>query len=594
MKSAQPYYLILVFCTYLNKVIRLDLFAGNFLLRLKSLEKAQSPETETPRGTKFTAFQKKLMKRSQIEHTSARNISEKPTARNERGLVADSPLAFRHAAKKIFAKLSHPFFAFLFSLVMCCSVSSQGQTAMDSIFILPDSIKAFSLDNMYASLLEFHPIVKQTRLLNEVARQEIRMARGAFDPKVQAQLNVKEFDKKEYYKKFNSSFTIPTWFPIDPKIGYESNSGLFIDPENIVGGSSDNSQLTTGISLPLGRGLFTDDRRAALKQAKLFTQMAAAEQIKLINKILLDAAKDYWQWYFSYYNYRLMGKNAVIAEEIFRRVKLDATYGEASTIDTVQAKIILQQRLVDRQEAFLEFLNTGIQISNYLWDNAGYPVQLSNDVAPVLTQNDGELLALQTLTDLTLQAKQNHPELVKLRVKLDQLEVDRKLAAEYLKPRLDLNYNFINQPLRPNGDFQSFRFMNDYKFGLDFAMPILIRKERAKLAQTKIKIQSTQYEQTQAEREIINQINAVFNQIVNTSQILLQQTSVAANYDRLLKAEIFNLKNGESDLFKINVQQEKLIQAQSKLLKLKAEYEKMKATIYWAAGVRNLNFTDNK
>jgi outer membrane protein TolC len=481
-------------------------------------------------------------------------------------------------------------FATFFSLAVSCSVSSYGQTAMDSIFILPDSIKAFSLDNMYASMLEFHPIVKQTRLLNEIARQEIRMARGAFDPKVQAQLNIKEFDKKDYYNKFNSSFTIPTWFPIDPKIGYESNSGLFIDPENIVGGSSDNSQLTTGISLPLGRGLFTDDRRAALKQAKLFTQMAAAEQIKLINKILLDAAKDYWQWYFSYYNYRLMSKNAVIAEEIFRRVKLDATYGEASAIDTVQAKIILQQRLVDRQEAFLEFLNTGIKISNYLWDNVGYPVQLSNDVAPVLVQNDGELLALQTLTDLTLQAKQNHPELVKLRVKLDQLEVDRKLAAEYLKPRLDLNYNFINQPLRPNGDFQSFRFLNDYKFGLDFSMPILIRKERAKLAQTKIKIQSTQYEQTQAEREIVNQINAVFNQIVNTSQILVQQTSVAANYDRLLKAELFNLENGESDLFKINVQQEKLIQSQSKLLKLKAEYEKMKATIYWAAGVRNLNF----
>jgi outer membrane protein TolC len=258
----------------------------------------------------------------------------------------------------------------------------------------------------------------------------------------------------------------------------------------------------------------------------------------------------------------------------------------------VQAKIIYQQRLVERQEAYLEFINTTIKTSNYLWDNAGYPVQLSPDIAPVLVQNDGQLLSLETLQYLTLQAKQNHPELVKLRVKLDQLDVDRRLALEYLKPRLDLNYNFINQPLRPGGDFQSFRFRNDYKFGLDFSMPILIRKERAKLAQTKIKIQSTQYEQTQAEREIINQVNAVFNQIVNTSGILTQQTSVAANYDRLLKAELFNLSNGESDLFKINIQQEKLIQAQSKLLKLKSEYEKMKATIYWAAGVRNLNFNE--
>jgi len=38
--------------------------------------------------------------------------------------------------------------------------STQGQTAMDSIFILPDTIKAFSLENMYASMLEFYPIVK--------------------------------------------------------------------------------------------------------------------------------------------------------------------------------------------------------------------------------------------------------------------------------------------------------------------------------------------------------------------------------------------------------------------------------------------------
>jgi outer membrane protein TolC len=485
-------------------------------------------------------------------------------------------------------------FFFFLMIAICRIYSCHGQTAMDSIFILPDSVKAFSLESMYASMLEFHPIVKQTRLLNEVARQEIRMARGAFDPKIQTQWNVKEFDKKEYYNKFNTTLSIPTWFPIDPKIGYESNTGPYIDPENIIGGSSDNSQLTTGISLPLGRGLFTDDRRAALKQAKLFTQMAEAEQIKLINKILLDAAKDYWQWYFAYYNFRLLSKNAIIAEEIFRRVKLDASLGEASAIDTVQAKITLQQRWVERQESFLEFLNTGIKISNYLWDNAGYPVQLSAEVAPVLVNTDGQLLSTQTLEELIFQAKQNHPELVKLRVKINQLEVDRKLAIEYLKPRLDLNYNFINQPLQPGGDFQTFKFKNDYKFGLDFSMPILIRKERAKLAQTKIKIQGTQFEQTQSEREIVNQVNSVYNQIINTNKILVQQTDVAENYNRLLKAELFNLENGESDLFKINVQQEKLIQSQSKLLKLKAEYEKMKATIYWAAGVRNLNFTETK
>jgi outer membrane protein TolC len=430
--------------------------------------------------------------------------------------------------------------------------------------------------------------VKQTRLLSETALQEVRLARGAFDPKIEARLNAKEFDNKEYYNKWMAGISIPVWFPIDPKIGIEQNRGAYIDPENSVPVSDNYKQVYTGISLPLGRGLFTDERRAALKQARLFTQLAEAEQVKLINKILLDAAKDYWHWYYSYYNYRFLSRSVNIASEIFRRVKLDASLGEASAVDTVQALITWQQRIVEKQESYLEFLNSGIRVSNYLWDSEEKPVQLTLRVAPVLAPGDTEILSVQTLEELTFQARQNHPDLRKLTVKLSQLEVERKLAVEYLKPRLDLNYSFLNQPIHPDGSFHSFNFGNDYKFGLDFSIPVLLRKERAKLGQTNIKIRSTELERTQAEREILNQIQQVFNQLINTQVILAQQSSMVANYERILHAELLNLENGESDLFKINVQQEKLIVSQTKLLKLKAEYEKMKATLYWAAGVRNL------
>lgn len=485
-------------------------------------------------------------------------------------------------------------FIFILSSAGIASQKTLAQTksTLDSLFILPDSIKGMSLENLYASILQSHPIVKQTRLLNEVAKQEIRLARGAFDPKLETRLSMKEFKDKDYYNKWIASFTVPTWFPLDPKIGIERNSGAFIDPENTAPDSDNNRQLFTGVSLPLGRGLFTDDRRAAVKQAKLFTKMAEAEQIKLINKVLIAAAKDYWQWYYTYYNYRLLSQNTIIASEIFRRVKLNATLGEASAIDTVQAKITLQQRLVERQESYMDFINSGIALSNYLWDANDNPLQLSINVAPLIVHTDGQILELKTLEDLTVLAKENHPDLVKINVKLDQLEIDRKLAVEYLKPKLDVSYNFLNQPIQPNRELRSFTFMNDYKFGLDFSMPILIRKERAKLEQTKIKIRSTGYEQTQTGREIVNQINAIYNQLVNTNKILDQQNAMAHNYERLLTAELLNLENGESDLFKINVQQEKLIQSQSKLLKLKAEYEKLKATLYWAAGVQNLAIDD--
>jgi len=125
--------------------------------------------------------------------------------------------------------------------------------------------------------------------------------------------------------------------------------------------------------------------------------------------------------------------------------------------------------------------------------------------------------------------------------------------------------------------------------GLDFSMPLFLRKERSKMALTNIKIQTTQWEQTRAEREIINEITKTFNQLTNTLVILRQQSDMVDLYNRLLQGELINLENGESDLFKINIQQEKVIQSQSKLVKLKADYEKSKAQLFWAAGVPNLS-----
>ncbi len=472
---------------------------------------------------------------------------------------------------------------------LCLHQIGFGQSSTDSLFVLPDSVKGFSIENFYATLLEYHPLVKQSRLLRETARQEVRLARGAFDPKLEASYNTKDFADKDYYEKWMASFTIPVWFPVDPKIGFEQNEGAYINPESSIPATDNYRQLVTSVRLPVGRGLLTDERRAAVQQAKLFTELAEAEQIKLINKILLEAAKEYWQWYYAYYSYRLLTNSTIIASEINRRVHINASLGEASAIDTVQARITLQQRLIERQEAYLEFLNQSIRISNYLWDANEQPVLLSPSTAPVRVPGEEDILSTQTLNELKVLAQQNHPDLQKLNIKLNQLDVERKLAVEYLKPRLDLNYGFVNQPIGPDGRFQSFAFGSDYKFGVDFSIPILLRKERAKLGQTNIKIRSTQLERTQSERDILNQVQQVFNQLTNTHVILSQQNAMVENYELLLRAELTNLELGESDLFKISVQQEKLIQSQTKLLKLQADYEKMKATLYWAAGVRNLN-----
>jgi outer membrane protein TolC len=464
--------------------------------------------------------------------------------------------------------------------------TSFGQSYTDSVFILPDTARPFTIENFYYLVTQHHPVARQTALLSDFAKQEIRLARGNFDPRLEVQYVNKNFNNTEYYKALDGAVKFPTIFPIDPKIGIERNEGQYLNPERYISDEFDYRQFYAGVSLPLGRGLITDERRAALKQAELFRDLTEAEQIRLINNLLLSAASDYWNWYNAYYNFRLLNQGVRVAQDIFRRTKINVAQGEAAPVDSVQAKITLQQRLIEQQEALLEFQNTGIVLSTYLWDSLGHPLALDFQLAPIL-QPDLLVLSPQGLAELTEMAKKNHPELQKLSIRLFQLDVDRRLATEFLKPKLDLNYNFINQPFDPSGN-TSFTVGENYKFGLDFSFPVFIRKERAQLAQTKLRITGTEFERNLAERQVINDINAAHNMLVNTAAIMVNQADMVRNYERLLQAELINFENGESDLFKINIQQEKLIQSQTKLIKLMADYEKQKALLYWAAGVRNL------
>lgn len=456
-----------------------------------------------------------------------------------------------------------------------------------------DTTRILPLKSFVDMVLLSHPVVKQANLLPENAKQEIRLARGAFDPKIESTWDVKNFDDKEYWDLFNTTLKIPTWFPVDPKFSYDRNRGLFVNPENSIPGTDGFQQVTAGLSLPIGRGLLIDQRRATVKQAELFAQITDAERIKMINKVLLSASKDYWEWYFAFYNYLLIEESLNISQNVYRRVLEDFDFGEAAAIDTVRAAITLQDRKVDRREALIDFRKASLMLSNYLWGQNEQPMVLQDNIVPQLDFGLNLMGSDISLDSLRILAIQRHPELVKTSFKLEQLDIDRRLARENLKPRIDLNYNLINSPINQLGEFAEVQLRNNYKFGVEFEFPLFLRKERSKLRQTKIKIEQTTYELSQLEREILNGIEASFFELDNTRGMLTLMQQAVDNYSTLLDLELINLDNGESDLFKINFQQDKLLEAQIKLMKMRSAMEKARVTLYWSAGLPYLNFNLN-
>lgn len=443
-----------------------------------------------------------------------------------------------------------------------------------------DKSNTLNIRQFYEIIVDNHPVVKQANLLSEAAKQELLMARGQFDPKLGGSLTRKEYNNKSYYNLFDTQLKVPLWTGTDLKLGHERNSGVYLSDQwrTPEGGLN-----YAGITIPVGQGLLIDERRATLRQAQLFLKIAEAEQAKNINKILLSAAKDYWEWFNAYNNALLWEQAAKLAEIRFKGISDRIIVGENAPIDSVEARIIFQERTIALQQAQVALQNTRLQLSNYLWNSKGEPVEIAATLQPE-TFSIVQIPDTAALSNLRQEASTRHPELVKFDFKLKQLDIQRKLGREMLKPMLNVNYNL----LRANsgeGENLSYNFMtNNYKVGIDFMFPLLLRKERGKLQLVKIKQQQTHWERMQANREIMNGIEAEYNELLNVSKILVQQQQMTNNYGRLRDAEVKKFEEGESSLFLINSRESKLIEAQLKLNSLQAKYRKAKATLQWAAG----------
>ena len=69
--------------------------------------------------------------------------------------------------------------------------------------------KSLSVENILDIVRKYHPVIKQSFLQNEMAKNELRASRGIFDPSIQINTDEKTYDNKLYYKYNTSELKIP-------------------------------------------------------------------------------------------------------------------------------------------------------------------------------------------------------------------------------------------------------------------------------------------------------------------------------------------------------------------------------------------------
>ncbi|GAA4842876.1 TolC family protein [Algivirga pacifica] len=463
-------------------------------------------------------------------------------------------------------------------------------------FAQADSVKILTLQTLLEQALETHPVIKQANLLSERGRMQIRLAKGFFDPKLESQYSIKETESTKKsgdedvptvdgdfipnFRKWNSYVKVPLWVG-EFKAGFEQNTGDKLSGENTT--FEGEGFGFAGFEIPLLQGMFIDKRRALLRESQAMAFENEAKRVEKINKLILQIAKDYWEWYFAYNQYLLTERGYKLAEFRYRAVVNQAKQGAMAAIDTTEAQINMQERGISRQEARLGLKNARLQLSNHLWSPEGFPLELNDEVIPV--EEPTAQLATVSLEELMMQAQTIHPELKQLEAKLEQIDVRRRLAAELLKPTLNVNYYLLARSPFDESSYERENFEKNFKAGATFSFPLFLRKERGKLQLTKIKVMETELKRKETARRIENDLMAQYNELINLQRVLEMQQQATENYRVLMRGETQKFMQGMSSVFYMNVREGKLLEAETKLFKVKASLAKSYYMLRWSAGM---------
>ncbi|MDO1499779.1 TolC family protein [Winogradskyella maritima] len=420
----------------------------------------------------------------------------------------------------------------------------------------------------------YHPIVKQANLVIDESQAKLLKSRGAFDPKIDVDFDRKKFKGTEYFDRLNATFKVPTWYGIELKANFEENTGEFLNPEANV---PIDGLYSAGVSVSAARDLLINDRMAALKQAKLYREQAKADRDILVNTILYEASLVYFNWLQAYRENLVFQTVLQNAQQRFEGVKRNVEVGENAAIDSIEARIAVNSRLLGVEQTRIKFLKSRLELSNYLWLENNIPLELQDDVIPQVESGASidNAFNFETLQRDFLNLEE-HPKLQSLDYKLQNLEVEERLKTNNLLPRVDLQYNFLSTTPDIARSFNT----AEYKAGVNIRVPLFLRKERGDLRLAKIKVQDTEFEIDATRVNLSNQIDAIVQELESYEIQNRINGQMVDDYTLMLTAEERKFQLGESSLFLVNSRESKFIDGQLKAIELQNKFFKTKAKLF--------------
>lgn len=423
----------------------------------------------------------------------------------------------------------------------------------------------FTYNSFLNLVKQNNPLSKRAENNADYAKAQYTAAKGNFDPQLSSYIDNKQFNSGNYFTVAGAELKQQLYTSQYIKMGYQYGQGVYLNPENYV-------PLVglpyVGIEASVLRGLMFDYKRAEVIKAKHYTEFYKSEQNIQMNDLLFVASNAYFDVLYAKKINKLFTYFAELANQRLKGITDLSLVGERPTIDTVEAAIFLQGRLLDMQTGKIEMIKRFNQL--FILDPVSNKEYKGDyDVTDSLDQI--YKLAQTSLAKIITTEQITNPIITQYIAKQKVLDTETRLKKEMIKPVLDISYNFLNT----NSDIILPMFnTNNYKWGATFSFPLFLRKPRHEYKMAAINAKNNELEIFNKQNQLQYKRKILIEGLQVTSEQISNAQRSATYSKTLVEAERLKFTNGESSLFLLNSRENKWLETELKLAECKLKFIK--------------------
>lgn len=418
-------------------------------------------------------------------------------------------------------------------------------------------VEQMSFNDFLLLVKKENPLASKAENYKAYANAQLNAAKGNYDPLLSSSIESKQFNASNYYTYGGVELKQPLYASHYLKMGYEYGQGIKLNPENSTPGAG---LPYLGIEVNLLQGLWFDKRRGELIKSRFYLDFYDAERRIQLNDLLFVASNTYIDATYANKVNRIYDYFANLARQRLKGITELSAVGEKPVVDTIEASIFLQGRLLDQQASEIEKEKRLSEVLTlYPIEETSKSLIISDSLEHIYVST------VNTVQSMLLKEKNTNPVIEQYLAKQKILETETRLKREMIKPVLNLSYNFLSDSKTPIMTMNT----NNYKWNATFSLPLYLRKPRNEYKMAELMTQNNEFETINKQR----QLNYKRSYIIRAIEVAAGQISNAersVTYSKLLvEAEKLKFMNGESSLFLLNTRENKWLETELKL----AEYQ---------------------